>query len=57
MAESKAHEMIPSGSLDELIEFFDTHDMGEKWEQMPEVDFDVDIKSISWRLTTSSPGN
>jgi len=45
MAESKFHETIPSGSLDELVEFFDTHDMGERWEQMPEVDFDVDIKS------------
>ncbi|MDQ3684811.1 MAG: BrnA antitoxin family protein [Acidobacteriota bacterium] len=45
MAESKSHETIPSGSLDELVEFFDTHDMGERWEQMPEADFDVDIKS------------
>lgn len=45
MAGSKSHETIPSGSLDELVEFFDTHDMGEHWERMPEVDFDVDIKS------------
>lgn len=44
MAGSKSHETIPSGSLDELVEFFDTHDMGEEWERMPKADFDVDIK-------------
>ena len=31
-------------SLDELVKFFDTQDMGEFYEQMPEVDFAVDIK-------------
>ncbi len=29
---------------DELVEFFDTHDLGECWDQMPEVHFEVDIK-------------
>ncbi len=31
-------------SLDELVDFFDTHDMGEYLDQMPEVHFEVDIK-------------
>ena len=31
-------------SLDELVDFFDTHDMGGFYEQMPEADFEVDIK-------------
>ncbi|MFQ5886835.1 MAG: CopG family antitoxin [Anaerolineae bacterium] len=31
-------------SLDELVEFFDTHDLGEYWDQMPEVHFEVDIR-------------
>lgn len=31
-------------SLDELVEFFDTHDLGEYWDQMPEAHFEVDIK-------------
>lgn len=31
-------------SLDELVEFFETHDLGDYWEQMPETDFEVDIK-------------
>ncbi len=31
-------------SFDELVNFFDTHDMGEFYEQMPKADFEVDIK-------------
>jgi len=31
-------------SLDELVEFFDTRDLGEYWDQMPEAHFEVDIK-------------
>jgi hypothetical protein len=30
-------------SIDELIEFFETHDMGEYWEVMLEADFEIDI--------------
>ncbi|HEX9732058.1 MAG TPA: CopG family antitoxin [Thermoanaerobaculia bacterium] len=43
MARSKG-ESIPAGSIDELVEFFDTHDMGTYWDEMPEVHFDVDVK-------------
>jgi len=32
------------GSIDELIEFFETRDLGEYWDQMPKAHFDVDIK-------------
>ncbi|HKP73299.1 MAG TPA: CopG family antitoxin [Pyrinomonadaceae bacterium] len=45
MARSKSKKLTPTESLDELIEFFDTHDMGDVWEQMPSVRFDVNIKS------------
>jgi hypothetical protein len=31
-------------SLGELVEFFDTHDLGEYWDRMPKADFDIDIK-------------
>jgi hypothetical protein len=44
MAKSKAKALPSSRSLDELVEFFDTHDMGEYWEHMPEAHFDIDIK-------------
>ncbi len=30
--------------MQELVEFFDTHDMGEYWDQMPEAHVEVDIK-------------
>ena len=43
MAKSKK-DLPPSRSLDELMEFFDTHDLGEYWERMPEAHFDIDIK-------------
>ena len=45
MARSKSKKLMPTESLDELVEFFDTHDMGELWGQMPSAHFDVDIKS------------
>jgi hypothetical protein len=33
-------------SLDELVDHFDTHDMGEDLDQMPRTEVEVDIK---WR--------
>lgn len=45
MARSKVERVTPAKRLDELVEFFDSNDMGERWEQMPEAQFDVDIKS------------
>ncbi len=32
-------------SLDDLVEFFDSKDLGDFWEDLPEAKFDVDIKS------------
>lgn len=32
-------------SIDELVDYFETHDMGEHFDQMPETQFDVEIKS------------
>jgi hypothetical protein len=45
VASSKSKPLPKFESLDELVEFFDTHDLGEYWDQMPEVHFDVDIKT------------
>jgi hypothetical protein len=44
MARSKSKDTLPAKSLDALVEFFDTHDMGEYWEPMPEAHFDIDIQ-------------
>lgn len=43
--EKKRPKKLPEfKSLDHLIEFFDTHDMGDYWDEMPEVRFDMNIK-------------
>jgi hypothetical protein len=44
MAKSKSPTLPKFESLDELVEFFDTHDMGDYWKQMPEASFDINIK-------------
>ncbi len=44
MARSKSKTLPKLESLDELVEFFETHDMGDYWDQMPEADFEVNIK-------------
>jgi hypothetical protein len=44
MVESNSKHMPKFSSIDELVEFFETHDLGEYWDQMPEAHFDIDIK-------------
>ena len=31
-------------TLSSLVEFFDSHDLGEYWDQMPEANFEVEMK-------------
>ncbi len=44
MAKNKSKSLPSFRSLDELVEFFDSHDFGEYWDEMPAADFEVDIK-------------
>lgn len=44
MARSEAKSLPQFRSLDELVDFFDGHDLGEYLDQIPEVDFEVEIK-------------
>jgi hypothetical protein len=44
MGESSPRNLPSHASLDELVEFVETHDMGDYLEGMPEAHFDVDIK-------------
>ena len=44
MAKSSSKKLPQFESLDSLVEFFDSRDLGEYWDQMPEATFDVDIK-------------
>ena len=44
MAKSKPAGVSSIDSLDALVKFFDSHDMGEYWDQLSEEHFDVNIK-------------
>jgi hypothetical protein len=44
MAESDSKKLPQFNSNQELVEFFDTHDLGEYESELPEAHFDVDIK-------------
>ena len=44
MARSKAQETPLPKKLNDLVEFFETHDMGDYWERMPEAHFEVEMK-------------
>jgi len=45
MATNKKKNALPGGlSHAELVELFETQDMGELWDQMPEADFDIEIR-------------
>ena len=44
MEKNKGKTLPRSRSMKERVDFFETHDMGDYWEQMPEAYFDVNIK-------------
>lgn len=44
MRESKSKKLPLFSSIDELVSFFDTHDLGDYWEQLPEAHFDIEIE-------------
>ncbi len=44
MAKSKTKTLPEFDSTTELVDFFDSHDMSDYWEQMPEADFEIKIK-------------
>jgi hypothetical protein len=44
MIESKSKKLPQFNSNQELVEFFETHDLGEYEGELPEAYFDVDIK-------------
>ena len=50
MSENKLPDF---GSIDELVQFFDTHDMGVYQEELPETHFDVDIKKQSFLISVN----
>ena len=45
MAKSKAKRLPRSKSVNELVEFFDEHDMGDYWDRLPKAEFEVKIRT------------
>ncbi len=45
MPKNKSKTLPGFESVNELVEFFDSHDLGDYWEQMPECNFEVDLKN------------
>jgi len=43
MAENKSKNLPSFRSTDELVAFFESHDMGEYWEQLPEAEVEVSL--------------
>jgi CopG antitoxin of type II toxin-antitoxin system len=44
MVKSRTKSLPEFGSLDDIVDFFDTHDLGEYLEHMPEANFEVDLE-------------
>lgn len=44
MAKNKTKSKPQFDSIEELVAFFETHDLGEYWDQMPDAHFDINIK-------------
>jgi hypothetical protein len=44
MEENDSQKLPSFTSLDELVEFFDSHDMGEYEEALPEAHFDLELR-------------
>jgi hypothetical protein len=51
MVESKSKKLPQFNSNQDLIEFFDTHDMGEFESELPEEYFDVDIRQNHYSVS------
>jgi len=44
MAKNKPKTLATFESLDKLVEFFDSADMGKYWDSLPEAHFEVNLK-------------
>ena len=45
MAKNKAKSVPRLKSIDELVEFFDKHDMGDYWDRLPKATFEVKVQN------------
>jgi hypothetical protein len=50
MVKSDATELPAFQSLDELVNFFDSHDLGDYLDQMPQANFTVNIQQRVYQI-------
>jgi hypothetical protein len=51
MVENETKRFPQFESIDEMVAFFDDQDLGDYLDQMPEVEFEVDIKRRVYTVT------
>ena len=44
MPKNKPKTLTAHNSIEDLVDFFDTHDLGDEWKQMPEAKFEINIQ-------------
>lgn len=54
MPESNSKILPQFASDEEFVDFFESHDMGDYLNQMPEVDFEIDIKRDRYLVSVDS---
>ena len=55
MAGNKSKNLPSFRAVDELVAFFESHDMGEYWEQLPESEVEVSLaKKVSARFSSNT---
>jgi hypothetical protein len=47
MGVNKTKSLPHFDSLDDLVDFFENNDLGDYWDDMPEVDFEIDIQTTT----------
>ena len=52
MKENRSKNLPAFRSVDELVAFFETHDMGEYWEKLPKAEVEVRLKKLESRTNT-----
>ena len=45
MVKNKVKSLPGQKTVEDLVEFFDKHDMGDYWDRLPKAEFDVNIKT------------
>ncbi len=51
MARKSKQPFLGQGSLEAFVTYFDTHDLGDELDGLPEVQFDVDIQARKHLVT------